>query len=636
MNSTDYDNAMFNMLNNSITYSSIPSDPSLSINSDLNAILKDLHGANILSDDVLKCIVNDVDCITCPHFYGIPKLHKPESTYKFNLPPFRGIIASVSGPNTRASIWLDHILNPLVPQYCGSEYCKDSPHILSDLQSLNSSLSFPPSDYCLLTIDVVDMYNSIPHADGLLACKDALSSMTSFSTSQINLILKLISFILSNNCFSFKDSFYRQQCGTAMGSPFAPAYANIFMAYFWRTKVTPSLPSVPVFFRRYIDDMFGIFDSDLDPIALDVFLNSLHPTVKFTLSTPSLSVPFLDLTIHIFDSKIHTDLYCKPTDSHQFLSPLSNHPPHVFYSIVYGAALRLLRICSRESYLIKRLSELFNHLTESQYKPSFIKPIFEKVLKKSRSDALSKKSHKPNQSRPIYVTTFHPQKPNLHSLHAANEQILKKSDRMSTILPDRPLVAYRRTPNLQNILIKTKPRSKINCLSADSHESNPDTSSPSQIPTAGCRLCTRPNCALCRHHLQPGARITSSVTKNSYQILSNSHCNSANLIYVITCNKCNKQYTGQTSNKLRLRFNNHKAAIKKPNTDESVALHFRQPDHSVMDLKINIVETLPSGPDIRVRLNKAESAWMHRLKTHRITGGHNVDEPFFNNLTFSN
>merc|ERR1711951_84567 len=128
---------------------------------------------------------------------------------------------------------------------------------------------------------------AVPHADGLLACKDALSSMTSFSTSQINLILKLISFILSNNCFSFKDSFYRQQCGTAMGSPFAPAYANIFMAYFWRTKVTPSLPSVPVFFRRYIDDMFGIFDSDLDPIALDVFLNSLHPTVKFTLSTPS-------------------------------------------------------------------------------------------------------------------------------------------------------------------------------------------------------------------------------------------------------------------------------------------------------------------------------------------------------------
>ena len=622
MNTCDYDNSLTNMLNNSNTYTPIPSDPSLSINSDLNDILRDLHEANILSDDVFKCIVNDVDCITCPHFYGIPKLHKPESTYKYNLPPFRGIIASVSGPNTRASIWLDHILNPLVPQYCGSEYCKDSPHILSDLLSLNSTSSFPPTDYCLLTIDVVDMYNSIPHADGILACKDALSSLTSFSTSQINLILKLISFILTNNCFSFKNSFYRQQCGTAMGSPFAPAYANIFMAHFWRTKVTPGLPFAPIFFRRYIDDMFGIFHSDLDPTTLDVFLNSLHPTVKFTLSTPSHSVPFLDLTIHIFDSKIHTDLYCKPTDSHKFLSPLSNHPPHVFFSIVYGAALRLLRICSRESYLLQRLSELFAYLTESEYRPHFIKPIFEKVLKKTRSDALLKKSHKPSQSRPIYVTTFHPQKPNLQAFHAANETILSNSDRMSTILPDRPLVAYRRTPNLQNLLIKTK--------------SNTATSSPSQIPSTGCKLCSRSNCALCRHHLQPGARVTSSVTKNSYKILSNSHCNSANLIYVITCDKCKKQYTGQTSNKLRLRFNNHKAAIKKPNTDESVALHFRQADHSVMDLKIQIVETLPNGPDIKMRLNRAESAWMHKLKTHRITGGLNVDEPFFHNLTFSN
>ena len=103
--------------------------------------------------------------------------------------------------------------------------------------------------------------------------------------------------------------------------------------------------------------------------------------------------------------------------------------------------------------------------------------------------------------------------------HAANETILSNSDRMSTILPDRPLVAYRRTPNLQNLLIKTK--------------SNTATSSPSQIPSTGCKLCSRSNCALCRHHLQPGARVTSSVTKNSYKILSNSHCNSENLIYVI-------------------------------------------------------------------------------------------------------
>ena len=43
-----------------------------------------------------------------------------------------------------------------------------------------------------------------------------------------------------------------------------------------------------------------------------------------------------------------TDIYNKPTDKHQYLSPQSCHPKHCTKSIPYSQALRIKRICSNE------------------------------------------------------------------------------------------------------------------------------------------------------------------------------------------------------------------------------------------------------------------------------------------------
>ena len=79
-------------------------------------------------------------------------------------------------------------------------------------------------------------------------------------------------------------------------------------------------------------------------------------------------------------------------------------------------------------------------------------------------------------------------------------------------------------------------------------------------------------------------------------------------------------------------FNNHKSAIRRPNSTESVASHFQLPGHSISHLKIQGVEIVSHVSE----LNSAESRWIWTLKTHRITGGLNIDEPFLHNLTISN
>jgi len=66
------------------------------------------------------------------------------------------------------------------------------------------------------------------------------------------------------------------------------------------------------------------------------FVNNLHPAIKFTSEQSSTSVAFFDTTVSIKGSKISTDFYVKPTDTHQYLLNSSCHPYHTKRSIPYS------------------------------------------------------------------------------------------------------------------------------------------------------------------------------------------------------------------------------------------------------------------------------------------------------------
>ena len=75
----------------------------------------------------------------------------------------------------------------------------------------------------------------------------------------------------------------------------------------------------------YIDDTFLICTEGED--KLEGFLN-FHPNLKFSHEKSKSSVNFLDVRVSIVDNKFETDLFCKPTDCHQFLHFNSAHAFH--------------------------------------------------------------------------------------------------------------------------------------------------------------------------------------------------------------------------------------------------------------------------------------------------------------------
>ena len=85
----------------------------------------------------------------------------------------------------------------------------------------------------------------------------------------------------------------------------------------------------PYFWWRYIDDIFLIWEHGGEKLKefIDV-LNKKHPTIKFTAEWSKTQINFLDVTVSLENGKIKTDLYVKPSDTHQYLHSSSCHPYH--------------------------------------------------------------------------------------------------------------------------------------------------------------------------------------------------------------------------------------------------------------------------------------------------------------------
>ena len=80
--------------------------------------------------------------------------------------------------------------------------------------------------------------------------------------------------------------------------------------------------------------------------------------------------------------------------------------------------------------------------------------------------------------------------------------------------------------------------------------------------TVGCNKCGNKRCEV-DFNINETDTFTSSVTGEKFKINHKLDCNNNCLVYLLTCTKCLKQYTGQTTDNFRLRWNNYKCCSRK-------------------------------------------------------------------------
>ena len=86
--------------------------------------------------------------------------------------------------------------------------------------------------------------------------------------------------------FTFNGLLYKQIDGVAMGSPLGPSVANAFLSYREKNWLSSCLQGLkPVFYRRYVEDIFILFKSNNHLKYFQDFLNFCHINMSFSMET---------------------------------------------------------------------------------------------------------------------------------------------------------------------------------------------------------------------------------------------------------------------------------------------------------------------------------------------------------------
>ena len=71
----------------------------------------------------------------------------------------------------------------------------------------------------------------------------------------------------SETHFIFNNHIYEEIDGISMGSPLAPILANLFMSYHEKYWIEKAQVAKPTLYKRYVEDIFAVFESEVDAEA---------------------------------------------------------------------------------------------------------------------------------------------------------------------------------------------------------------------------------------------------------------------------------------------------------------------------------------------------------------------------------
>ena len=244
--------------------------------------------------------------------------------------------------------------------------------------------------------------------------------------------------VLKRNVFEFNKEYFIQTSGTAIGTKLAPGYANLFLSIFERNMLI-QYPTKPSIWLCYIDDIFMIWNESED--KLNDFLAYINTQpIQLTHLYSIKSVNFLDVLVTLTnDGTISTDIYTKPTDTHQYLHMNSCHPNNIKKDIVFLQATRILRICSDPATALSRCNELIEYQVRRGHGRRRAQLEVQRAIDAHRNP----QQHIRNIDRAVYFTVqYHPGLPDIKCTLKKFLPILNASERMSMVFSRPPVVSF--------------------------------------------------------------------------------------------------------------------------------------------------------------------------------------------------
>ncbi|MCP3663993.1 MAG: GIY-YIG nuclease family protein, partial [Gammaproteobacteria bacterium] len=526
------------LLDDTRNYQLLPFDPSAVYQEEINSYLQTAKNSGLISQKVYDSLLTSGS--KPARFYGIPKVHK-------NGTPLRPIAGANGTATERISWYLHQILQPLVENHIPA-FLRDTTHFLRWLKSLGNI----PETSLFVTMDVVSLYPNIPTDDGLAKTEIFLKQSGQYRGQRLEFLLGLLKLVLTRNNIVFADKHYLQVHGTAMGTRVAPAYANIYMHQL-ESEILKNCPVKPYAYKRYLDDVFLIWTGTEASLSEFVdFYNTFQTagTIKVTHTCSTDNFVYLDVSGQkLGNGSLHTLVHHKGISRNSYLHFTSDHPRHLRESIPYSQALRCRKICSTEEAFESEVRSLGDKFVDRGYPKSVVQGAICKARAKSRDSllcGLTKRGEPINRSR--FQIPFARQLPSIPRILKKNYHMLEQNQSTKQLFPSPPMVAYSAAPSLRHVLVRAQ-------LPTNNHKEWSSECFPCKKQGKGrpCNLCSR---------MLPAQKVKSTTTNVSHWIKGSISCRTENVIYMLFCAKCEKQYVGQTKTALNLRINNHLSRIR--------------------------------------------------------------------------
>ena len=103
----------------------------------------------------------------------------------------------------------------------------------------------------------------------------------------------------------------------------------------------------PTNWLRYRDDIYETWmGTEQELLEFTDWLNTLNPSIQFTVAYSENGIEFLDTFIYDTDGTLQTKIFSKSSDTHAYLPPSSCHPYHVCKNNPSQIARRVKKLSS--------------------------------------------------------------------------------------------------------------------------------------------------------------------------------------------------------------------------------------------------------------------------------------------------
>lgn len=379
---------------------------------------------------------------TIPRLKLYIKIHKATTLTTDKDLKGRPIVACFNSLTSPIAAFVDYFLQPVVRKH---------DRILLSSEELVQALSTTtcPDDCVFAVFDVESLYPNIPTKFGLQLVERLLYEHYK-QPFLVECIVEGLKIVLECNLFKFKDNYYVQKTGTAMGVIPGPSYANLFVYMLFRELINSFLQTKKLhFYRRQLDDIVCL-GTKQNLQELQNKMNSLCKSIRLT-GTIGSTVDFLNMTLSVHNGIIQIRPYAKKFSKFEYIPFASAHPKTMKKAFITSLVRNMVLFSSTFDIYLEELQAVHKRLRSRGYPSSLINPIIEafpysireKILQKPR-DRTQKYKHPKvpflaleYNERTIAINPHDVLRNNWNIVYAETREVFTKYPKLSWRLPDR-------------------------------------------------------------------------------------------------------------------------------------------------------------------------------------------------------